>query len=398
MYRYFRREKLYKVALLLISFTIAIAIGEMSLRIFSTNTYYVWTPNLKMTFRLLPRIMPGISGESRFYLNSFGIRGDDFSDGQQYRILAIGGSTTECLFLDESEAWPYLLQEMMNAKLGKPKIWVGNVGKSGLNTRHHILQVQKLLPQYPEIDAIILLIGINDLHQRLSLDVNYVPYSLESPGYRVKLFSKAFSEVPMQYTTNVPLYKRTEIWHRLLKIKERLLKSDSHKGHVQDDSGNIYITWRWNRLNAGGIMDVLPDLTSALEEYAQNVNTIVDFATDRGVRVVLVTQPVLWRPDLPGELRSLLWMGGIGDFQAQSGKEYYSVKALSAAMKKYNETLLTVCRNREVECIDLASLLPKDTTIFYDDVHFNEGGARKTAVILADYLLQHDPLRGMREE
>ena len=44
-----------------------------------------------------------------------------------------------------------------------------------------------------------------------------------------------------------------------------------------------------------------------------------------------------------------------------------------------------------MECIDLAKTLPKDTTVFYDDVHFNENGAHQMVQIVADYLLHYEP-------
>jgi hypothetical protein len=85
-------------------------------------------------------------------------------------------------------------------------------------------------------------------------------------------------------------------------------------------------------------------------------------------------------------------MGGVGDFQNEVGKEYYSVEALATAMGLYNETLMKVCEERQVECLDLASLVPKDTTTFYDDAHFNERGARRVTETLASYLIRDHPL------
>ena len=159
--------------------------------------------------------------------------------------------------------------------------------------------------------------------------------------------------------------------------------------NVQDQAGKIYITWREHRQNATDIRDELPDLSSALETYASNLNKMIDVANEKSVRLILVTQPTLWRPDLPEDLAALLWLGGIGNFQAESGKPYYSVGALDRAMQAYNDTLLQICRQRKVECVDLASMLAKDTTVFYDDVHFNESGARKVAAVLADYFGTH---------
>jgi hypothetical protein len=71
-------------------------------------------------------------------------------------------------------------------------------------------------------------------------------------------------------------------------------------------------------------------------------------------------------------------------------KFFYSVEALAEGMAAYNGRLLEICRQRQVECIDLATLLPKDTTVFYDDAHFNESGAKQVARIVADYLSHHD--------
>jgi len=130
----------------------------------------------------------------------------------------------------------------------------------------------------------------------------------------------------------------------------------------------------------------IPILSSALEEYARNINMIIGLAQEKSVRLILMTQPTMWRADLPQELGALLWLGGIGDFQKESGKPYYSVTALEKAMKAYNDTLLRVCSERSLECLDLASLLEKDTTVFYDDAHFNESGARKVAEALSKFM------------
>ena len=68
---------------------------------------------------------------------------------------------------------------------------------------------------------------------------------------------------------------------------------------------------------------------------------------------------------------------------------YYTVRALNEGMTGYNAALLQVCKDRGVECIDLASLLPKDLTTFYDDEHFNENGAARVAEIVAEYLREN---------
>jgi hypothetical protein len=151
------------------------------------------------------------------------------------------------------------------------------------------------------------------------------------------------------------------------------------------------VTWRKHRHEAAKLINKLPDLSSALEEYARNINKMVEIAQKNSIRLIFITQPTLWKPDLSADLDALLWLGGIGDFQMENHPSYYSPEALATGIQKYNDTLLNICQKRHLECVDLASILQKDTTVFYDDVHFNESGARKVSEVLSIYFLSHDP-------
>jgi hypothetical protein len=157
---------------------------------------------------------------------------------------------------------------------------------------------------------------------------------------------------------------------------------------IMDPTGASLATWRRYRKTAPTITDDVPDLSSALEEYRHNLETMVDIARARSVRLIFVTQPTMWRLDLPQEEMDLLWGGGVDKFQLGLGKKYYSPASLEKSMQKYNDTLLDVCLKRAVDCIDLAKVLPKDKTVFYDDVHFNESGARQVAEALFRYIDQ----------
>ncbi len=373
----------------LVALTLSLGVGEAVLRGVAperggrSTAYRAWTPYRRMTFRLPPGRAPGIGAQSQFAVNADGIRGDTFTTEQHYRILAVGGSTTECLLLDDSLAWPHLLQDALNQRVAGEQVWVGNVGRSGLRAAHHALHVKYLLPEYPRIDAIIVLVGINDFQNRLGRDG-------QGSADPALLMQMAFDELPARYRPG-PFYKRTEIWRRLRTLKSLIAR----RGHVQDDNGDNLVNWRRHRQTAARIRDSLPDVEPALVEYRRDLNAIIDEAARFKTRVILLTQPVMWRPGLPPGLHKLLWLGGVGDFQAEPGKDYYSVAALARGMDRYNRTLLEVCRDRGVECVDLAAAVPKDTTAFYDDAHFNAPGARKVAAIVATYLLTHGTLGGL---
>ena len=233
----------------------------------------------------------------------------------------------------------------------------------------------------------MILMGINDMFTRLARDTYYDPHFLEKRGWEDKLSLEAFSVLPVGRNLALPYYKRAAIWHLGRKMKYRVFSP----GQIQDKEGKYMINWREHRRNAVAIRDTLPDLSLALEEYSRNINTIIDMTRDASVRLILLTQPTLWKPDLSERLKNLLAAGGIGAFRQNREREYYSVEALAAGIRMYNETMLRVSRMRQVECLDLASCLSEDTTVFYDDCHFNESGAEKFAEILARYMLQHGP-------
>ncbi|HSF41655.1 MAG TPA: SGNH/GDSL hydrolase family protein [Thermoanaerobaculia bacterium] len=361
----------------------ALFLAEVLLRSLASDAYFVWPPHLRHEFHPLPEIMPGVSGVSRFEINAQGLRGDELAENRDVRLLALGGSTTECLFLDGSEAWPRLLQDHLGAARKDTAIWVGNAGRSGHNTWHHRVQAEKLLAQYPGIDTVLVLAGVNDLSQRLALDRAYAPPDPD------RVLDEAFEQKPLRFMHG-PFYKRTALWQGLEKIARRLRTA----GTSQDPTGRIYVRWRQHRQGASATRTQLPDLGPALEEYAANLRAIADTAARHGARAVFVTQPALWREDLPEDLERLLWMGGVGRFQRESGHEYYSAGALASAMDAYNRALLEVCRGTPgAVCVDLAASLPRDTTSFYDDVHFNEAGSRRVARLLAERILGTDLLR-----
>lgn len=371
--------------LLMVSLLLAVLLGEVGLKLYlpAAGKYYVWSPNLREVFRPDPAIFPGITGESRFIVNSQGIRGDEFSAQDDYRILAIGGSTTECLYLDQTEAWPQLVQDKLNQDAQGWQVWVGNVGKSARNTREHILQMKYLLPQYPDIDTVLVLAGFNDLNSSFRWEDN--PYLQTSPGSQQALLKHAF-DVLVEQNPFACYYEQTATWRLLSRIRQtNTLAVAADEIDVEDETGQNYSRRRQKR-QAGPFRSELPDLTERLAEYSDNLNQIVDLAAANGVRLIFVTQPTMYRPDLTPAEENLFW-GGAGPGR----KYFYTSQAMIGGMARYNQRMLEVCRQRGVECIDLAAALPKDTTVFYDEVHFNENGSRLVSDVIANYLLSQPP-------
>ena len=365
-----------------------LVIGDFFVLLFLPDRYEVWPPNFKRTFRPEPDIIHGITSPSYLTINAFGLRGDPLSDDEKYRLLAVGGSTTICVYLDDSKAWPYLLQGRLNEALGPKTVWVGNAGRPGHSTPQHILQVEKLLEQYPEIDGVVLLVGINDLLVALSATIDKPPVFDERPNEGLR---RAFAVFP-DWGADAPWYARNLIGRvmRLRSWHPIPIKRDGV--FAMDEKGDFIKLRRADRKAASSFLHRLPDISAAVAVYARNLRAIVDHAERMSRRVVFLTQPTLWRDGMSQGEHELLWGGGTNFFAVKNGKPYYSAEALAEAMTIYNEALRAVCRERVVECVEMADMVPKTAKVFYDDAHFTEYGSAIVAERLAEYLLNTEPL------
>lgn len=381
-----RKQHLFGVLLLCSCIVTGLLLGEIVLRLAAPVSYYIWTPHLEMLFKPDQDIMPGISEQSRFAVNSDGIRGDELTPSHTYRILALGGSTTLCLYLDQYETWPHLLQKKLTENTSHI-VWVGNAGMSGRTTAHHLTAMQYLPLEELKIDVVILLIGANDFLKRLAQDEISDANFLMKPEAATILLDQTFTGGSHPYQDD-PFFKKTAVWQNLRKVKRVVLKENPQiPDNVQDESGKYFVTRRTRRQQAE-VRNELPDLSSALQVYATSINKMIDIAQEKSIRLIFLTHPTMWKPTMSKELEALLWLGWSKDLHV-----FYSSEALKEGMDKYNHTLLKICRERGVECIDLSSFLEKDTTVFYDDDHFNESGSKKVSTILSNYILNQGSTR-----
>ena len=249
------------------------------------------------------------------------------------------------------------------------------------------MQLKRLLPLLPDVQAVVMLVGINDLMLRLSKDRNYDPGFLLSEGAEEKLLARAFEVLPLNEVRGQGAWQKTALWRFASRIKDSWFESNK----VQDEAGDAIVRWRGHRRSAPEYRDRLPDLSSALLEYERNIKELIRICRESKSEPIFMTQPSIWREGFPEDQEWILWMGGIGDYLEQPGSVYYSIGMLGEAMEKYNTVLLATCESEGVDCLDLASTLPKDLDTFYDDVHFNKSGAQRVRDALGAYLLERPP-------
>jgi len=382
-----RRRVRERVAALALGSLLALVCAELGLRALEPRPprHLPWPARLELVFEPRADIMPGIAGPSRFATNALGLRGDELPNEPSQRILALGGSTTECLYLDQEESWPQRLGREL-AALGPPT-WVGNAGRSGHTLREHRVMLEQLLAELPPIDLVLVLPGVNDLCRYLQREGGADPQALEREGARAALLERAFSVLPRGALVARGPQERLALWQFARGIERRReLRADA-----QDKDGRVYVRWRANRAASSELRGELPELEPALAEYEHHLRALIELARARGTRIAFATQPCLWRADLEPQLEALLWMGGVGDYQQRAGAPYYTARALARGLDAFNDRLRAVCAELGAECLELDRALERSGANYYDDVHFNERGAERVALAWLAHLAARAP-------
>lgn len=374
-----------RVSALAVGLLIAVAVAESALRVASTRrSYDVIGAGLVRRSTPAAGAMPGIEGPSVYSTNAIGVRGDPYAPEGRLNLLAIGGSATQCKYLDDSEAWPYLVQQKLNDEGREVPVWVGNIGRSGHGLVEHLLQLSLFVPQY-SFDAVIVLVGVNDFLPVVRDPASYDAAS-EDPADLDRFLDRSFTRrpfvdrgLPRPFPQSLAVWNAGEIlWRR---IAER---AQARTTLLDDAAGRSYIRRRQLLAGAPLVLDRLPDLDPSLERYEANLRKLAATSRSLGVGLVLVTQPVLWAEELSPAAERLLWLGYYGEREAPAGR--YRPAVLLEGMTRFNERLLSVCREQELFCFDLASEMSGNESFFFDDVHFTELGSARAASLLADYL------------
>lgn len=324
----------------------------------TTGLFHVRTPWTHVVHRPLAGVMPGVGGETHYTTNSFGIRGPEFPPREAaYRLLCLGGSTTECGYIHDDDLWTHLLAEKLNRAASGPPVWVGNAGIAGYSSVQHLRFVEQ--PDLmSKIDCLLVMVGINDLDK-----------FLRRGGPQV-------SEVPTDGAEQA-----APIWYksRAIRLARAIWQARqvSRDIQIEDQTGSVYIARRQHRRQAD-ICRQLPDLTAGLERYRERIAAMIQACRRRGVRPVFVCQPVLWDDELSPQAADLLWFGRLPDGR------YLGVEQLRQGMDGYNEALRAACRAMGAACIDTTAMNGQER-FFYDDCHFNVAGSRELARLIGDW-------------
>lgn len=343
--------------------------------------YYAWPPYARVHMTTDREAVPELEPAIRVEINRDGERGgpvpEDWRD--TYRVLVAGGSVVECWFLDQPSAWPQVIERCLNepqslAKLGVSRAHVGNIGRSLVACEHIEGMLELILPRYPRLDAMVLLVGASDLVDWLERGT---PSVIDRHDVPVSAVFGQHPEPPFGWRSKTLALRRIAS-----SVRRRVQRRIVRRRNV----GRSIVKARVARANAQQILRTVPDPAPMLDRFESDLRRLVQRARSKAGRVILARQPWLEKEFTPEEERRL-WMFGAGRIRDEVVTAYYAHEVVWELMRKIDARVVAVARDLGVEEVDLRPVVPPTFELWYDEMHHNARGCERIGRAIAGKIL-----------
>jgi lysophospholipase L1-like esterase len=347
------------------------------------NRYYVFPPGLRLLLHPHPAVSTRLESSVRFEVNSEGERGGEvprLSSGERlYRALVVGGSQPEGYLLDQDTSWPGALQGMLRTpqnrmRLGASKVHVGSIARSGIDSQALSLILERVLPRYDRLQAIIVLVGASDVLRWLDQGA---PPSAPAPAASSELF-RCHPELPFGWAP-----RQLALVESIRRLRRRWLRPlEVHVG-----TGEWIRKARAMRAGAKVLRTTMPDAGPMLDNFAHHFARILRKAGAHADRVLVVRQPWFDRECTPEEAAQM-WHGGVGQAWREEVTTFYALDVLSRLMALVDAQAVRVAQDLGIEHVDLRPILEPSIENYYDFFHATPAAARLVATAVAMALVR----------
>jgi lysophospholipase L1-like esterase len=354
--------------LILVCLVAGAVLMEYAARAFLRRSkYYVFEPNKQLYIEPDPDILPTLEKKIFYATNEVGERGNQLPQGQRfYKILCCGGSAMEGMFLDQKTCLSGALESRLSGSddfVGQA-VNVGNIGKSLTDMVTLNQMLRKLLPQYDNVDVMVVMVGASEVVRWLELGAP------TTTAPECKPVSDMFALHPeMQYSFSVQNLALRKLLGRLLPRKPQTFKR----------AGRRYREAREMRATAVKTITQVPDSRSFMEHFSGELRKGLALAQAKAPLVVVVRQPWFEKEEYSAEELSQFWHGGVGNAFYGSVTEFYSPQVISALMHQVSVEVEKVCSEFGITSIDCRKTLPSRLEFFYDQIHFTASGSQLLA-------------------
>jgi lysophospholipase L1-like esterase len=271
------------------------------------------------------------------FLQAAGTPVPDADRGDELRVLALGGSTTEGGILALEDRYPSLLADELRRRLGR-SVEVHNAGKVWWTTKHSLINYVTDGRRW-NADVVVVMHAINDLYRSCS------PEALAVGDYDAR-------------------------WSHFYGPAIRAARPPTFVGALTAPLRNR-VDSRWYDEERFREVDFPLAYYQSLPDFERHLRALVGYIRSDAAQPVLLTQPTLLSGELSEEQRRQLEFGQVFCARRISDWdiEVPSPQSLARAMQAYNDVTRRVAREEDVPLVDLARAVPSTLEYFVDDVH-----------------------------
>jgi lysophospholipase L1-like esterase len=279
-------------------------------------------------------------------------------DHPDLTITFLGGSTTECTYVDENLRFPYLAGRLLEEQTHL-RVNAYNAGRSGNNTLHCLnILLNKVVNLKP--DVVVLMENINDLAILMYEKTYWNTNPSRSPIQEKLPAFKTVGQDLRQMFYSI----RDLTFPNLARATKGIFHSD-RKG-----KGDEFKQVRGKKITI--------DQDLLVREFTLNLQTFINICRARGITPVLMTQASRLT-EAPDPLIKKM----MHSLEVSQGITYTEFKS---AFDRLNQTIREVGAKNQVLVIDLAQIIPAIKENICDVAHFNDQGSRLVASQIAAHL------------
>jgi hypothetical protein len=327
--------------------------------------------------------LPGLKPEIKYTDIGYGMRSLSLSNlnkpSGSIRALCLGASTTQQSTQNVEDTWCAMAEHQLKSE--HPHLnGVFHTLSYGAGGDRAIDTLLWLNENFDAIqpDVVITLLGINDLTWN------------GGPGYTLPdvdaALAKAVAKSPERTLAAKP---RKGTMNRLKELcmsvsqlcrRVKLAWDNLRKSRNLEDGEQI--EWhsknmprlRAKRRALPAVNEVVRD-PDPIEEFEAATQRLLKFLRDRGVQVIVLGQPTIWKPNLSRGESEALWFR----VNTANGHVRPSGSWLLEEMRRYNDVQRKLADQHEMTFVDLDSKIPKDLEHYFDDCHYTDRGSQAVA-------------------
>ncbi len=290
------------------------------------------------------------------------IRSETHLPQAKTNIVFIGGSTTECRYVDDSLRFPSLVGKKFQQSGYSVNTF--NAGVAGNHSLHSLNTLTNKILHH-DFQVAVLMHGINDL-VHLSYNGSFTNDEKTPTRRTIETVAKpAFDDIDFYFFSNKGVLKRLEKSFQVLfpRLHYELLSVK-----VKASSQQQPLEFGWEKLQPVG--------EAHFGEYRDNIRSFVALCRANQITPVLMTQfnRVLEKEFLENP--------AFQPYTVKLEASGTSVTAFCASYQRLNRIVREVAAEEGVLLIDLEAAVPKSKEWLYDMVHLHGEGSKRVAEII----------------